>query len=124
MGKLRRAQKILIRKPKRKKLWGCTQKFPDCPPWEGTANCAVLCHYMQLYRYFVSQSSMFCCHNTLCCFSTSVYCSKCIFRYRLSPETFGYTLVFGRYLNIISTLESRYIRSIIYINSFKMINMH
>jgi hypothetical protein len=28
----------------------------------------------------------------LCCFSTSVYCCKRIFHYRLSPETFGYTL--------------------------------
>jgi hypothetical protein len=36
-----------------------------------------------------------CQHNPLCCFSTSVYCCKCIFRYRLSPETFGYTLVFS-----------------------------
>jgi len=26
-----------------------------------------------LYRYFVSQSSEFCRHNPLCCFSTSVY---------------------------------------------------
>jgi hypothetical protein len=33
---------------------------------------------MQLYRYFVSQSSEFCRHNALCCFSTSVYC--CLFR--------------------------------------------
>jgi len=41
----------------------------------------------------VSQSSEFCCHNPLCCFSTSVYCCKHIFRYRLSPETFGYTSV-------------------------------
>jgi hypothetical protein len=48
---------------------------------------------MQLYRYFVSQSSEFCCHNPLCCFSTTVYCCKCIRRYRLSPEAFGYTLV-------------------------------
>jgi hypothetical protein len=44
---------------------------------------------VQLYRYFVSQSSEFCHHNPLCCFSTSVYC--CLFRYQLSPETFGYT---------------------------------
>jgi len=29
----------------------------------------------------------------LCYFSTSVYCCKRIFRYRLSPETFGYILV-------------------------------
>jgi hypothetical protein len=28
---------------------------------------------MQLYRYFVSQSSEFCRHNPLCCFSASVY---------------------------------------------------
>jgi hypothetical protein len=43
-----------------------------------------------LYPYFVNQSSEFCRHNTLCRFSASVYC--CLFRYRLSPETFGYTL--------------------------------
>jgi hypothetical protein len=43
-----------------------------------------------MYRHFVSQSSEFCCHNTLCCFSTSVCC---LFRYRFSPETFGYTVV-------------------------------
>jgi len=43
---------------------------------------------VQLYRYFVSQSSEFCCHNPLCCFSTSVY--RCLLRYRLSPETYGY----------------------------------
>jgi hypothetical protein len=30
----------------------------------------------------------------LCCFSTRVYYC-CLFRYRLSPETFGYTLSFG-----------------------------
>jgi len=29
---------------------------------------------MQLYLYFVSESREFCCQNTLCCFSTSVYC--------------------------------------------------
>jgi hypothetical protein len=45
-----------------------------------------------MYRYFVSQSSELCCHNSSCCFSVSV-CCKHIFRYRLSPETFGYTLV-------------------------------
>jgi hypothetical protein len=41
----------------------------------------------------LSQSSEFCRHNSLCCFSATVYCSKGIFRYRLSPGTFGYTLV-------------------------------
>jgi len=30
----------------------------------------------------------------LCCFSTSVYYCCCLFRYRLSPDTFGYTLVY------------------------------
>jgi hypothetical protein len=46
-----------------------------------------------LYRYFVSQSNEFCHHNPLCCFSTSNTKGKRIFRYQLSPETFGYTLV-------------------------------
>jgi hypothetical protein len=70
---------------------GRIQKFPDWPPGARTANSTALCHYVQLYRYFVSQSSEFCRHNPSCCFSTSVYC--CLFRYRLSPETFGYTFV-------------------------------
>jgi hypothetical protein len=43
---------------------------------------------VELCRYFVSQSSEFCRHNTLCCFSTSVYCCKSTFLYRLNPETF------------------------------------
>jgi len=41
----------------------------------------------------VSQSSEFCCHNPLCCFSTNVYFCKRIFHYRLSPEIFDYTFV-------------------------------
>jgi len=45
---------------------------------------------VQLYG-FVSQSSEFCHHNPLCCFSMSVCC--CLFCYRLSSETFAYTLV-------------------------------
>jgi hypothetical protein len=66
----------------------CIQKFPERPPATRTANSTALC-----YRYFVSQSSEFCRHNTLCCFSTSNTKSKRIFHYRFSPETFGYTLV-------------------------------
>jgi hypothetical protein len=46
-----------------------------------------------VYRYFVSQTSEFWRHNPLCCFSTSFCC--CLFRYRLSPETSGHTLVLG-----------------------------
>jgi hypothetical protein len=46
---------------------------------------------VQLYRYFTSQSSEFCRHNPLCCFSTSNTEGKRIFRYGLGPETFGYT---------------------------------
>jgi len=46
-----------------------------------------------LYRYSVGQSSEFCHHNPLCCFSTSNTKGKRIVCYRLSPETFGYTLV-------------------------------
>jgi hypothetical protein len=48
---------------------------------------------MQLYRYFVSQSSEFYRHNPLCYFSMGITKGKYIFRYRLSSETFGYTLV-------------------------------
>jgi hypothetical protein len=71
----------------------CIQKFPDWPPGARIANGTALCHWVQLYRYFVSQSSELCCRNPLSCFSTSVYCCKRIFRCRLSPETFGYTLI-------------------------------
>jgi hypothetical protein len=53
---------------------GFIQNFPDWPPGARTANGTALCHYVQLYRYIVSQSSEFCSHNTLCCFSVSVYC--------------------------------------------------
>jgi hypothetical protein len=73
-------------------LRGCIQKLPDWPPGARTANGKALRHWAQLYRYFVSRSSEFCHHNSLCCFSTSLYCC-CLLRYQLSPETFGYTLV-------------------------------
>jgi hypothetical protein len=36
---------------------------------------------LQLHCYFMSQSGEFYRHNPLCCFSTSVYCCKHIFRY-------------------------------------------
>jgi hypothetical protein len=48
---------------------GCIQKFQDWPPGARTANGTALCHYMQLCRYFASQSSEFCRNNPLCCFS-------------------------------------------------------
>jgi len=71
---------------------GCIQKFPDWPPGAITTNCTALsCPYVQLYPCFVSQSSAFCRHKPMCCLSKSVYC--CLFRYRLSPETFRYTPV-------------------------------
>jgi hypothetical protein len=54
-------------------LRGCIQKFTDWPPGAITANDTALCHYVQLYRCFVSQSSEFCRYNPLCCFSTSVF---------------------------------------------------
>jgi len=73
---------------------GCIQKFPDWPPGATAANGIALCHWMQLYRYFVSQSSEFCRHSPLCCFSMSNTKGKRRFRYRHSPETFGYTLIY------------------------------
>jgi hypothetical protein len=66
---------------------GRIKKFPDWPSVARTANGTALCHWMQLYRYFVSQSSEFCHRSPLCCFSTSNTKGKSIFRYRLSPET-------------------------------------
>jgi hypothetical protein len=80
-------------------IGGCIQKFPDWPSGERTANGTALCHQVQLYRYFVTQSSEFCHHNPLCCLSTSVYCCKRIFRYRLSPEAFGYSFVYATTIN-------------------------
>jgi hypothetical protein len=71
---------------------GCIQKFPDWPPAARTANGTALCHQVQFYRYFVSQSSEFCRRNSLYCISTSVYCCS-LFLYQLSLETFGYFLV-------------------------------
>jgi len=41
----------------------CIQKFPDWPPGARTANGKALCHYLQFYRYFMSQFSDFCRHN-------------------------------------------------------------
>jgi hypothetical protein len=73
---------------------GCIQNFPAWPPGARTANGTALCYQVQLYRYFVSQSSEYWRHKPFRCFSTSVYCCKRIFCYRLSPETFGYTLVY------------------------------
>jgi len=72
-------------------IFSSPPKVSGLAAWSGTANGTALCHYVQLHRYFVSQSSEFCRHNSLFCFLTSVYC--CLFRYRLNPETFGYTLV-------------------------------
>jgi len=74
-------------------IGGCIQKFPDWPPGARIANGTALCHQVQLWLYFVSQSNEFCHHNPLYCFSTSVYCYYCLFRYRLSPETLEYTIV-------------------------------
>jgi len=51
---------------------------------------------VQFYRNLMSQLSEFFRHKPLCCFSTSVYwcccCYCCLFRYRLSPKTFEYSL--------------------------------
>jgi len=35
-------------------VW-CLQKFPDWPTGARTANGTALCHWVQFYRYFVSQ---------------------------------------------------------------------
>jgi hypothetical protein len=58
----------------RNSIRGCIQKFPDWPTGARTASGTALCHQVQLCLYFLSQSSEFCRHNTLCCFLTSVCC--------------------------------------------------
>jgi hypothetical protein len=42
----------------------------------------------------------------LCCFSTSNTKGKRIFRYRLSPETFGYTLVRTQILGTVENIST------------------
>jgi hypothetical protein len=54
-------------KARKEHVIGCIQKFPDWPPGARTANGTAPCHEVQLYLYFVSQSSEFCRHNHLCC---------------------------------------------------------
>jgi hypothetical protein len=51
----------------------CIQKFPDWPPEARTANGTALCHSVQLYRYFVSQSSEFCRHNEVVHYSSTCW---------------------------------------------------
>jgi hypothetical protein len=52
-----------------------------CHPHAKLEHSVLVDENLQCYRYFVGQSSEFCRHNPLCCFSTGVYCSKRIFRY-------------------------------------------
>jgi hypothetical protein len=51
------------------------------------------------FFFITRQSTEFCRHNPLCCLSTSVCFCCCLSRYRLSPETYGYTFVYGLYYN-------------------------
>jgi hypothetical protein len=81
------------RRRRRRRIRGCIQKFPDWLPGAKTANDTSVCNYVQFHHGFMSQSVEFCRHNPLSYFSTSVYCCKHIFRYGLSPKTFGYPLV-------------------------------
>jgi len=53
-----------------------------------------------VYRYSVNQSSEFCLHNALKGTATSKTNGKCVFLYRLSPETFRYTLVYYHRLTV------------------------
>jgi hypothetical protein len=75
----------------------------------------------------MSQSREFCRHNPLCCFSTSVYCCKRIFRYRLSPETFGYTLVRSHITHVVEKVTSNYRRisqSVKFVSCINLVPLH
>jgi hypothetical protein len=78
---------------------------------------------VQLYRYFVSHSSEYCRHSPLCCFSTSVYCCKHIFRYRLSPETFWYTLV-CRVIPILAVDQICVLNEILTVRNHVIVSLH
>jgi hypothetical protein len=65
------------------KLRGRIQKFPD---WlDNKIN--------KINNKHSLRSNTQDCGSKLCCFSTSVCCCFCLFCYRVSPETFWYTLV-------------------------------
>jgi hypothetical protein len=78
----------ICRKETMNSIRGCIQKIPDWPPGVRTScSCIAI--------LWVSPVSF-------CCFSMSVYCCKRTFRYRLSPETFGYTVVYCIYCHLTS----------------------
>jgi hypothetical protein len=82
--------------PERSIIRGYIQKFPDWPPGARTANVTALCHYVQLYRYFVSQSSEFCRHSPLKRSAMNNTKGKLIFRYdsvRKLLDTPSYTMI-------------------------------
>jgi hypothetical protein len=77
---------------------GCIQTFPDWPTGAKTADGRALCHYVQLYRYFVSQSSEFCRHNPLCCSSESDVKGKRILR--LSTQSGNFWIHYRIYVKL------------------------
>jgi hypothetical protein len=77
---------------------GWIQKSTNWPPGARTANGTALCHYVQLYRYFMSQSSKFCRHNPLLLFiAVSVYFVIDLVRKLLDSPSYAREV---RYLNI------------------------
>jgi hypothetical protein len=74
------------------KYEGASESFrPGCLEWE-MQMVQIFATRFSCIIIFLSQFSVFCCHNPLCCFS-SVYRCKSIFCYWLNPETFGCTLI-------------------------------
>jgi len=79
--------------------------------------------------YFVSQCSEFCRHNPLCCFWTNNTKGKHIFRYRLSPETFGYTIMLqkgyeGKIVAYFKVLSQHFPRGTEEVQSSKLQDSH
>jgi hypothetical protein len=73
-----------------------TETRKGIPPYDGVTKSfrtGRLEQELQMVQLSATRCIEFCRHNPLCCFSTSVYCCKRIFRYRLSPETFGNSLI-------------------------------
>jgi hypothetical protein len=83
-----------------KLIGGCIQKFPDWPPTARTAYGTAFWHWMQLYRYFMGQSSEFCRHNPLKGIATSNIKGKHIYFFidsvwKLLDSSVGIALGYG-----------------------------
>jgi hypothetical protein len=101
----------------------CTRVYPKV---SGLATWSKNCKWYSslplgaVVSLFLSQSSEFCRHNPLCCFSTNNTKHKHIFCYWLIPETFGYTFVYYVHLEDGGSMDLQYDMLVSYHNIRKL----